>query len=380
MCKKLILLLWTALLTAVVLQAQTVKNVSVSNESSFTDHISLSEDSRDMDIMVKLVFDEQKNSLTVSVLSYRSLFVFREASRYHSVVRGSSLRPDLLPYVAEAEPKAKFVLSKALKKSIHKKKKYVFNRWVEYDGLQPAPAAYKMVNDYIEQAFEIQGQRGVVTLTLRDIFLLEPSKKNPKLYTLMQGRDLNLRYQIQILRNPCFGLDDELAATAKVCTDAKTAWDGFKKNYGSGEVASADELNTFNQTKDVLLTQFPRRKDRTACPDLLQYISQYNNYVDSIANLTCQVSAPEEQAWDDGKPLDTKLIYSQARQIDKSVARYLVSKDPLERSDLLEQCGDIVSDVSGMIQRYKAPLTPEEAEAVRVYRQAEQYFRKTCNQ
>lgn len=368
-----------AVLTSAALQAQTVKSVSVSNEASYTDHISLSEDSRDMDIMVKLVFDEQKNSLTVSVLSYRSLFVFREASRYHSVVKGGALRPDLLPYVAEAEPKAKFVLSKALKKSIHKKKKYVFNRWVEYDGLQPAPTAYKMVNDYIEQVFEIQGQRGVATLTLRDIFLLEPSKKNPKLFTLMQGRDLNLKYQIQILRNPCFGLDDELAATAKVCTDAKTAWDGFKKNYGSGEVPTAEALNTFNQTKAVLLTQFPHKKDRTSCPDLLQYIGQYNNYVDSIANLTCKVSAPEE-VWDDGKPLDTKLIYSQARQIDKSVARYLVSKDELERSDILEQCGDIISDVSGMIQRYKAPLTAEEAEAVRVYRQAEQYYRKTCKQ
>lgn len=369
----------TGLLAATALQAQTVRNVSVSAGESYTDHISLSEDSRDMDVMVKLVFDEQKNSLTVSVLSYRSLFVFREAARYHSVVKGGHLRPDLLPYVAEADPKAKFVLSKALKKSIHKKKKYVFNRWIEYDGLQPSPSSYKMVNDYIEQAFDIQGQRGVVTVTLRDIFLLEPSAKNPKLFTLMQGRDLNMKYQIRILRNPCFGLDDELAATAKLCTDAKTAWDGFKKNYGSGEVASEDALNTFKQTKTVLLTQFPRKKERTSCPDILAYIGQYNNYVDSIEALTCKV-AVQEQPWDDGKPLDVKLIYSQARQIDKSVARYLVSKDMLERSDILEQCSDIIADVSGMIQNHKGQLSAEEAEAVRVYRQAEKYFNKTCRQ
>lgn len=379
MSSKRILLLWITVFLAAVMHAQTVKTVSVSSGESYTDHISLSEDSRDMDIMVKLVFDEEKNSLTVSVLSYRSLFVFREAARFHSVVKGGHLRPDLLPYVAEADPKCKFVLSKALKKSIHKKKKYIFNRWIEYDGLKPAPSAYKMVNDYIEQAFEIQGQRGVVSVTLRDIFLLEPSAKKAKLYTLMQGRDLNLKYQIQILRNPCFGLDDELAASAKLCTDAQTAWEGFKKNYGSGEVPTADALNTFKETQAVLLTQFPRRKDRTSCPDLLQSIGQYNNYIDSIAGLSCKV-AVQEEVWDDGKPLDTKLIYSQSRQIDKSVARYLVSKDMLERSDLVEQCSDIIADVSGMIQRHKAPLSAEEAEAVRVYRQAEQYFRKTCKQ
>lgn len=369
----------TGLLAATALQAQTVKTVSVSNEMSYTDHISLSEDSRDMDVMVKLVFDEQKNAFTVSVLSYRSLFVFREAARYHSVVKGGHLRPDLMPYVVEAPDKAKFVLSKALKKSIHKKKSFIFNRWIEYEGIQPAPAAYKMVNDYIEQTFEIQGQRSVITLTLRDIFLLENSAKNPKLYTLMQGRDLNLKYQIQILRNPCFGLEEELAATAKVCADAKTAWLGFKKNYGSGIVSSFDALTNFKQTKEVLLTQFPRREERTSCPDILDAIGQYNSYVDSITNLMCIIRTPDEAAWDDGK-LDVKMLYSQSRQLDKYVARYLVSKDPLEKEDLVEQCRDIINDLSGMIQRHKTMLTSEEEEAVRIYRQAEKYFRKTCKQ
>ena len=74
--RRCLLLLAASALAAFPMRAQTVKVISVSNDASFTDHISLAEDSRDMDIMVKFVFDEQHNRLTVSVLSYRSLFVF----------------------------------------------------------------------------------------------------------------------------------------------------------------------------------------------------------------------------------------------------------------------------------------------------------------
>ena len=88
-----------------------------------------------------------------------------------------------------------------------------------------------------------------------------------------------------------------------------------------------------------------------------------------------EVAAP---AWEEaGKGLDTKTIYSQARQLDKAVSRYLVSKDDLERQDLVDQCREIVEDVGAMIQRHP-PVTAEEQKAVKMYRQAEAYFKKTC--
>ena len=368
------------LAAAPLARAQTVKTISISGDSSYTDHISLSEDTRDMDVMVKFIFDEQNNSLKLVVLSYRSLFVFREASRYRNVIRCNRLRPELLPYVAQAEPESVFRLSKALRKAIPRpRRNYVFNRWVEYEGLQPVPTEYNMVNDYIEQDFEILPRRNNVTVTLRDLFLLERSDKNAAGYSLLRGSDMNVRYNIQIQRNPCLGLEKEFESFAKLCDEAKAAFESFRKTYGTGEVASEDALKTFQETRTLLLTQFPARQNLSACPSIRELTRQYNGYVDSIAALTCKVKTEDRPSKDISKVLDTKYIYSQARQLDKSVARYLVSKDELERHDLVAQCLDIVEDVNSAIKR-TPPSNAEEQRAVSVYRQAERYFRKTCKQ
>ena len=358
-------------------KAQVVKDIAVSAVASYSDHISLDEDSRDTDILVKFVFNEDNNTLTVSALSYRTLFVFRESARYKSVVAHKCLIPEKLPYVADAVKGSKFKLSKGLIKSIPSpKKKYIFNRWVEYDGLQPSPADYKMVNDYIEQVFDISDKRTSVSLTLRDVLMLEPKSPQKAIYEILNGRDLNIKYQIRILRNPCLGKDDEIAEAAANLATIKTAYDNFHKVYASGTVPSLDALNTYKETKQVLLTQFPPKQTQSQCPDIINATAGYNHYVDSLTNYFCSIQMPDDQG--EVKVMDTKLVYTQARQIDKSVARYLVSKDELEKSDLIVQCNEIIKDMNAMIAKYPYVLTPEEQNAVRVYRQAEQYFRKTC--
>ena len=377
--QRLFLLLAASCLTA-VLAAQTVKTISVSNEASYTDHISLGEDSRDMDVMVKFIFDEPNNTLTVSVLSYRSLFVFREATRYSSVVKCHRLRPDLLPYLAEAVPGSRFKLSRSLRKAIPESRRdYVFKRWVEYEGLQPVPMDYKMVNDYIEQGFDILGKRNAVTVTLRDLYLLERTSGKADAYELLEGRDLNTKYQIEIKRNPCFGKEDDIAAARGLLDEIRGAFAPFKKSYGGGTVPNEEGLKIFGDTRRVLLTQFPVRKNDSDCPDLQRLTDQYNQYVDSIGVMTVKVRAEGEGFVDAGRDLDTKMVYSQARQIDKAVARWLVSKDDLERSDLVRQCLDIIEDMNDTLTRQK-PKTAEDQRAVRVFRQAESYFRKTCGQ
>ena len=295
---KLLLTLPVLCLMAAPMKAQTVKNISVSAGTSYTDHIALSEDSRDSDIMVKFVFDEDNNTLTVSALSYRTLFVFREASRYKAVVSHKNLIPDRLPYVADADKGSKFPLSKGLVKSIPSpKKKYIFNRWIEYEGLQPAPSDYKMVNDYIEQTFQILGSRNSVSVTLRDLLLLEPMKKSR--WQLLQGRDLNARYQIRIQRNPCLGRDEEIAEAQANVETIKAAYENFNKIYASGTVPSMDALKTYKETKDVLLTQFTAKQGQSPCPLLQEATDQYNHYVDSIANHFCRIEAPEDAGHQD---------------------------------------------------------------------------------
>ena len=377
---KILFALAALCLSAGMAVGQTVKTIAVSADRSYTDHVSLAQDSRDMDVMIKFVFDEPKNQLTVSLLSYRSLFVFREASRYKTVVRCGQLRPERLPYVADAGEGTRFPLSRHLRRSIPGPNcKYIFSRWIDYEGLQPAPSEYKMVNDFIEQTFDIQGKRTAVSVTLGDVYLLDARKKREGAYVLSAGRDLNLKYQIAIVRNPCLGKDEDIAAATSALKDVQKAYEGFRANYAQGEVSSDDALKAFQETRTVLLTQFTAREEQSSCPDLAAALQQYNQYVDSIGRLSCKLVVPEDVSWDDGKPLDTELLYTQTRQLDKAMARWLVSKDALEKKDLITQCQDIIQDVSAMIRQHRVS-TPEEQKAVQAYRQAEAYFRKTCKQ
>ena len=381
--KKMIIQRFSLLLAAscltLSLSAQTVKTIAVSNDASYTDHISLAEDSRDMDVMVKFVFDEPNNTLTVSLLSYRRLFVFREDVRYSSFVRCGRLRPELMPYLVEAEEGSRFRLSPALRRSLPEsaKRQHVFRRWIDYEGLQPVPADYKMVNDYVEQTFDIVQKRDAVSVTLHDLFLLEPRQGRGDAWDLLLGRDLNTRYQIHIQRNPCFGFDEQIETAATMLGEIRTAYAPFRKTYGDGEVPSAEALKLFEQTKALLLTQFPARKNETACGTLHDLTEQYNQVVDSIAAATCRIRVQAGPALDGGKGLDAKMIYSQARQLDKAVARWLVSQDDFERRDLVGQCMDIIDDMNAILASQR-PRTADEQQAVRVFRQAEQYFRKTC--
>ncbi|HIW20213.1 MAG TPA: hypothetical protein IAA49_06660, partial [Candidatus Alistipes pullicola] len=117
------------------LQARTIKKVEVSGSTPYVDHLSLAEGSTDMDLLVKIAFDEPNNSLIVSLISYRKLFVFQNDVSYSQAVRRSELRPERLPYVVESDEQAVYCLTKPLKKSLAPKRKHVFNRWIEYEGL-----------------------------------------------------------------------------------------------------------------------------------------------------------------------------------------------------------------------------------------------------
>ena len=45
----------------------TIRNITVSQDNPYTDHISMEGDATDKDIMVKFVFDEAANQLTVTL-------------------------------------------------------------------------------------------------------------------------------------------------------------------------------------------------------------------------------------------------------------------------------------------------------------------------
>ena len=143
---KKIILMMTGCLMALGLHAQTVRTITVAQGQSYTDHLSLKVDSKDMDMMVKFVFDEDANQLSVSLISYRTIFVFWDRVRLKPLVKGRTIRPDQLPYVAAYDPKDKFKITKLFKSTVPKPRKtFYFQRWMDYDGLQPVPQEYTNV-------------------------------------------------------------------------------------------------------------------------------------------------------------------------------------------------------------------------------------------
>lgn len=374
------------LLSCLVLQglsAQTVRNITVSQDTAYTDHISLEVDSRDKDVMVKFVFDEAANTLTVNLISYRTMFVFREDVRFKPTIKGRTLRPDQLPYVVTFDPSEKYTISKLFKSTVPRpRKKYVFKRWVDYEGLQPAPQEYAMVNDYVSQTFDILGKRNQVKMTLRDIMLMDDISKHPnkKRYEISYGRDMFREYNIQILRNPCFGLDEDMAAAKKAEEAVKNAYASIKGKFGKGEVGSQEILASFKDMQAMLLTQYPAKELKSDCPDFQNIWDSYNAYVDSIASMRCVIAATSVNGGitvgQEG--VSAKLLHNRARQIDAMVTRWLISNDPIERRDIVKQCDSIIQGVKELLTKQGGARTSEQLRALEVFREAEQYYRLKC--
>lgn len=389
-------IIWYALLallpTTMLAQApkqsiQTAKAITISQEEPYTDNIMLTNDVKDKDLMVKFVFNEDKNTLTVSLISYRRLFVFWDDTRYKGTFSGSGkLHIDRLPYVITSNADDRFRLSKSYRKSLPKpRKQYIFKKWIEYEGLQPVDKERNMVNDYIEQTFDIQNKRTNVVVRLRDILLMDQTgeKGKSKRYELSNGKDLNTEYQITIQRNPCFGTEEEMAAVSKSLTGIMGSYKNFKKKYGKGRVGTEEALKLFKEMKSVLTTQFTKDTIVSQCPDIQKLRDQYNLIVDSINGIDVKMEsanileASGAIMGAKGRVMNTKIILSNARQLDQNVARWLRSNDQVEREDLKMQCMGIIKDTN-LIINSGGGQTAEERNAINIFRQAEKYFNKSC--
>lgn len=379
--KHKIIILLSCLLWLMGLQAQTVRTISVAQGASYTDHISLKEDSKDMDLMVKFVFSEETNSLTVTLISYRSLFVFWDNVHYKPLFKGRTLRPDQLPYVVEYNPKDKYKATKLFRATVPQPRSdFYFKRWIDYEGLQPAPQDYKMVNDYIAQTFDIQNKRTQVTVRLHDVFLMEKiEKKKYNRYEIPFGRDLDLVYQVTIIRNPCFGLDEDIAAAKAALDGISKNYRSFKNKYKSGVVGSEESLNLFKELKGTLQGQFQHHDGQSDCQDIQMAWDEYNNYVDSIGAMKCVVQSSEDGLVGPGGLASEGLLIlvSKSRQIDKLVSRWLVSADPIERHDLEMQCENLIAEMNTLIGK-RSGGTAEQRQAIATFRAAERYYQSTC--
>ena len=358
-----------------------VRDITVSQDQPYTDHVSMEGDATDKDIMVKFVFDEAANQLTVSLISYRMIFVFREDVRYKPLIKGRTIRPDQLPYVVAFDPSDKFRISKLFKSTVPKpRKQYVFHRWIDYERLQPAPQEYSMVNDYISQTFDIQNKSNSVVVKLRDVMLMNDISKhlNKRQYEIGFGRDLYTEYRVNIQRNPCFGMEENIASAKAALEGISKSFHSMKEKYGSGTVTSEDLMTVFKELQNTLKKQYPRKDTLTSCPDLQQIFEKYNMYADSIARMKCKLVDTSAEKGMLSNGVSERMLLSKARVIDSSVARWLLSADPLERRDIIKNIDNIIKTMNEDIKS-QGVYTKEQRDALSVFREAERYYRNNCH-
>ena len=357
-------------------EAQTVKRIELSAAEPYVDHVSLVDGAKDMDVLVKLMFDEPGNSLTVSLISYRKLFVFQTDTRYRTAVRCFKLKPDRLPYVAASDERARYRLTKSLRKSIRPRRKHVFKRWITYEGLQPRPTDYKLVNDYIEQRFDILNKEAPVRVTLRDLLVMnEEISPKKKKYELFFQTDLNRTYEITILRDPCFGQDETIAAAEERVETVRNSVEPFRRRFGHGAPLTASESQIFEEMKALLVEQFPPIEERDDCPEIQARVDLYNSYVDSLRQTNPPTRATDRQLI--GLDLSAERVQALAREIDKQVGAWLSSDDPVERRDLRAACERLIEDVHARVAAAEWISASQEA-ALALFRKAERYFREIC--
>lgn len=357
-----------------------IRNITVSQDQPYADHISMQGDATDKDIMVKFSFDEAQNQLTVSLISHRMIFVFWDDVRYKPMVKGRTIRPDRMPYVVNFDPSDKFRFSKLFKASLPSpRKKFVFKRWIDYEGLQPAPQEYSMVNDYITQTFDIQKKTNHVVVRLRDVMLMSDVSKrvNKRSYEISFGLDLNTEYRINIQRNPCFGMDEQIQSATAALEGIRKSYTTLSKRFGSGTVSSQDAKSVFDQLKETLVKQYPRKDSTYQCPQLQQTWNTYNTYTDSISNMKCKVIDPDAAKAMMGEGVNSRLLLSRARMIDNSVSRWLMTSDPIERRDIVTKVEDIIKSVNESVAQ-QGVYTQEQRQALSVFREAERYYKNNC--
>ena len=109
---------------------------------------------------------------------------------------------------------------------------------------------------------------------------------------------------------------------------------------------------------------------------MLGLIDAYNAYVDSIGKVECQYVPPMEET-EAGKAilainLPPAVLQTAARQIDQAMAQYLVSKDPIEKHDLIVRIRDIKASTDEKISQFGIH-TPEQRNAKSLYDKSVSY-------
>lgn len=408
MISSLIMLLCSCASTKREFQVPAPKPALVSEEKAFSDKLQLPFDEKGFDLNVNMAFDEENNLLTLSLTGTRQLMVFRQDLYLkqifrHTHRRARRLEPSKLPYPVLIQPRLKVTMAKGVWKGFHKKRRnHLFNNWLGSVSpeLQPIAPSFRtddhpeatLIADSVVQRFRVSPDATKASFTLRNILVVDrdgkavapmqqkrtPSKRIK--YRIVHDKDLNLTYDIQIRRNPCFGQDSVIVATVQRLQQLKRSYTNLHEACPTGIVYSSQEQGVFNQHRQFLLSQFPYIKDSTACETLQQLYDQYNLYVDSITYVPCTYIKPVTvEAETEGRNhvgVKAGSLLDVAHRLDNIAAQIMVARDEVQKHDLIVTGQGIIQTTMQAVQQ-KGLIDDEQRKAYDMFLKARSYFNST---
>ncbi|MEE0990857.1 MAG: hypothetical protein UIC45_06025 [Paludibacteraceae bacterium] len=351
------------------------EQITISADSAYTEVIPTKQDAKDMQVKLKIEFDESNNVLTVSLTSGHNLFGFKNDSKYKNVIRNKKISLKRLPYKVQSEPEMTYRLSKSIRKNIPgPNDKHIFKSWVSTTGLHPQIADYVMVAETLEQKYDIVADT-IITMKLGDIMMMDRSVSKKNRYDLFYYTNLDKDYEINIKRNPCLGKDEELASTEALLNEVKENYTNLKSKYPEVENLTPETLMALEEVRVKLEAQYQKKETTNECPKIQTMLEEYNLYVDSIAKLAEVKAQFAHKRPRLSVPADQLLAV--ARMVDNNVASWLVSHDVVEKSDLVKRNRKLIDDINKKLSK-NMRMDSEQSTALSVFKKAEKYFNDTC--
>lgn len=347
---------------------------------------------RETEVELRMCFNEQNNTVWVSLASARYIFGLQSAVRYEEVFTkgyflhfGGKFKSVNLPYEVTMNPKDKPRMQKWVRKEIGRYRlpryKHYLRPWVSSTEMNTTENPCELLTNQLERVFKVRSGEDSVHIQLRDIFLIDHkgmSVKKFNRYVISQHKDLKADVTLLLHRDPCFGQEEEIVARKTRLQELRNAQSQLMKFLPSGKELSADEYNAFYALRDSLLQAYPRKVQSESCPDLKELDSCFNQCVDSIFLLKPQVKEdPIKGALIDrleqAKELDALNLIYKARQLDELTALWMVSKTQVERQRIRQQCSRVLREAEKMKDGRKV-VDDVQRKALEIYNKALKYY------
>ena len=373
----------------------------VSADSAYEDVVEIPFDPQGARVKVSLSYDEGKDQLRAVMRVDRPFIALaseQPVKRIFSDCR--NLRPQKLGYEVMVPPVTKFHLLRRVYRTWAKpRSRHIVNPFIQTDttfAVVDTMRVRPLVPDSVVTVLQLTPRTDKTTITLRNLFILQSHTpksfplpfplsliwKSKPHYDIVCDRDLNRQYEIHIQRDPCFGTESRQQSLSLLADEVRDSWHRLISSAPGLKVSSKEALQLFEQHKAFLQDKYRPVGRDVKCAAMLGLIDAYNAYVDSIGKVECQYVPPMEET-EAGKAilainLPPAVLQTAARQIDQAMAQYLVSKDPIEKHDLIVRIRDIKASTDEKIRQFGIH-TPEQRNAKSLYDKSVSYAQTYSN-